>query len=222
MTQTPRLTQIRSSKYTNVSYLVDIKKESVSSGSFGSILLGSSSTIEATIRVVDAMLDDYEYAIITIGYRQVASKVKRYKPRLEDPNNSSVLYRKDLDTLLNTYKTVSSKQSYDDSKPLLLNNLDSKVDDLVGDTGIQTMFRFVKFDGTSDFMLCPGAPLTQLSTTIGLSIFEASSIEEVLDDIILTMSTLLVDNILPSSKLELTPELLVDIQKYLRFSFYGE
>lgn len=218
----PLTLKIQSQYYENVYYTVFIQRVFPDTGPLSNILLGCSASVSCNINVKSIMLDDFEYAIFTLAYKQVNSKAKRNKLCLGAPHEANILYRKDLDGLLTQYIPKASLQIYDEFKPLLLNELDNKNDLLIGDTGIQCMFRFVDFNnGHNTFMLCPGAALSQLSTTIGLSIFEANSIEEVLDTIILDMSTIFTEQIISYSNLDNTSELLSDIQRYLRFSLYG-
>ena len=115
----------------------------------------------------------------------------------------------------------NDKEFFEECKPLLLNALDSKEDKLVGDSGIQLMFRFVDFSGSSQFFLHAGGAIERLESSVGLCFFDAVSVETVLDTIILDMSLLFLEHILPWSKLESSPQLLLDIQKYIRFSLYG-
>ena len=219
--QIPTSLKIQSKYYQNIYYTIFIQRTFPDTGILNNILLGGSANVSCNINV-KSVIEDYDYAIITLAYKQVNSKAKRQKAVLSTPSNSSVLYRKNLNFLFDEYQLISSKQIYDEFKPLLLNDLDSKNDSLIGDTGIQCMFRFITPEGCNEFVLCPGAPLAQILTTIGLSIFEAFSIEEVLDSIILDMSILFMEQIISYSNLDSTPELLIDIQRYLRFSLYGD
>ena len=219
----PLILKIPSQKYSNIVYSVYINSFDPESGTLNHALLRNNVNVSCHINVKDSLLDDYEYAIITLAYKQVKTKAKRYKSLLASPlNNSNVLYRNGLDELIEQYKPLVVKEDYSEFRALLLNDITSPQDAKVGDTGLQCMFRFQKFDGSSEFFLSPGSPLSHLSSIIGLSVFEASSVNEVLDAIIFDMSELLKQHVLPKSGLNNSVDLDNDIKRYLRFSFYGE
>lgn len=222
MSQIPVSLKIPSKTYNNIAYSVYINSMAPEAGTLDYALLRNNVNVSCSISVKESLLDDHEFAIITLAYKQVKSKSKRYKSVLASPDASNVLYRQNLDGLIKTYKTVMDESDYSQGKALLLNSLTSSVDSKIGDTGLQCMFRFQRFDGSSQFILSPGGPLRNLSTIVGLSVFEASSVEEVLDIIILEMANLISEEVLPKSGLEVTPDLQDDIIRYLRFSFYGE
>ena len=142
----------------------------------------------------------------------------RRKLYSSNKDNAPVLYRDSLDVLLQSCPKTT--QSFEAGKPLLLNDLSS--DKYLGDVLIQPFIYYEKSDNTHTILLNPGSPLEQLSFTVGMSIFEADSINEVLNSIIFNMSNLLVYKIIPNSKLQNTPQLLADIRRYLYFYFYGE
>lgn len=222
MSTLPKTLKIPSKKYSNISYSVYINSFTPEPGTLNYALLRNNVNVSCDIRVTDSLLDDYEYAIITLAYKQVKTKAKRYKTLLAAPLQSNVLYRTDLNALIEEYKPLVLPESHSEFRALLLNEIGSLRDSKIGDTGLQCMFRFKRFDGTSEFFLSPGSPLRNLTSIIGLSVFEASSINEVLDVIIYDMAELLTLHVLPQSGLSMTPELDADVKRYLRFSFYGE
>lgn len=218
----PIITQIASNLYSNISYSICINSFTPDSGGLNHTLLRHNVSISCMIRVADAILNDYEYAIITLAYKHVKTKAKRYKSLLKTQQASNVLYRDKLETLIQAYKSKLQTEPYCESKGLLLNHIASKIDSKLGDMGIQCMFRFQRFDGSSDFFLAPGSPISNLVSVIGLSVFEAQSIQEVLDAIILDFSNLFNQYILPKTFLDTSTNLDTDIKRYLYFCFYGE
>lgn len=215
---------IPSEMYENISYSVYVNSFKPEPGTLNYSLLRHNVNVSCVISVSSSMLNDYEFAVITLAYKQVKTKSKRYKLLLTDPvAKSNVLYRGNLQNLINQYKaTLTTTDDFFEGRALLLNDLTSTIDQKVGDTGIQCLFRFQKFDGTSEYVLLPGGPLRKLSSVIGLSVFSAVSIEEVLNNIIIEMSSLVSQYILPHSGLCVSSSLNDDIQRYLRFCFYGE
>lgn len=223
MSQNQMSLKIPSEKYSNIAYSVYVNSFSPEQGTLNYALLRNNVNVSCVISVKDSLLDDYEFAFITLAYKQVKTKSKRYKALLSSPlTHSNVLYRDNLNELIEKYKPSVSEENHSECRALLLNAIKHPVDSKIGDTGIQCMFRFQRFDGTSEYVLSPGGPLRNLASIIGLSVFEAQSIEEVLDTIILDMVALFSLHVLPQSGLAITPELDEDIKRYLRFSFYGE
>ena len=221
--QQPTLSlKIPSELYKNIAYSVFINP-TPTTGTLNYAILHTNVNVSCIISIKDSLLDDYEFAVITVAYKQVSTKSKRFKSVLKDPlSRSNMLYRASLDSMIKEYKTLFSKETYAMGRALLLNETVTNQDARVGDTGIQCMCRFQKFDGSSEFILCPGGPLVNLVSMIGLSVFEADSVEEVLDSIILKMADLIKTHILPSSGLVITSDLDADIIRYLKFAFYGE
>lgn len=218
ITQTPIVMKVQSEKYKAISYVSFIRNTEPESGQLNHIILAPMAQVSCIIKVKGAAFDDCDNIDITLAYKQTTSQTKRNKKALANMSNCSVFYRQGLETLISEYEKPVAL--FDESKPLLLNDL--VLDKSVGDTAIQALFRFEKSDGSCNYILRPGGPYEQLSATIGMSIFEAPSIEEVLDSIIFNMSNLFVDNIIPYTKIQSTPALLDDIRRYLRFHFYGD
>ena len=219
ITQTPLVMKVQSEKYKNISYTTFIRNLEPESGQLGhDIILAPMAYVSCSIKVKDTTFDDCATISIVLAYKQVVSQIKRSKKALASMEKCSVFYRHDLENLISVYE--KPLEAFDESKPLLLNDIVK--DKAVGDAAVQALFQFEKIDGTSRFVLCPGGPYEQLSSTIGMSIFEASSIEEVLDSIIFNMSNLFIDNIIPHTKIQSTPALLDDIRRYLHFHFYGD
>ena len=210
--------KVQSDKYKHICYSTFIGRTEPAVGLLSHVILTPMATVQCNINIKGIVLDNYDNITITVALKQVSTKTKRTKRALANPDKSNVFYRANLDTLISNYFVPTEYFEY--SKPLLLNDLIS--DKNTGDTAIQVLFHFGKADGTNDFFLCPGSPRDELSMTIGLSIFEANSIEEVLDSIILTMSNLLVDNVLPSYNIDTSNNILDDIRRYLHFHFYGD
>jgi putative ubiquitin-RnfH superfamily antitoxin RatB of RatAB toxin-antitoxin module len=211
--------KIQSEKYKNITYSVHVRQSTPEKGTLRPLLLKPAASVSCQIKA-DTLMTDCSDISITVAYKQIISKAARNKTRLSKMDASEVFYRSNLNTLITNFKKPLGP--FEEGKALLLNDLSSIKDRQIGDTAIQPMFYFTKLNGSNEFILCPGAPLEQLSLTVGMSIFEASSIEEVLDSMVFNMSTLLVDNVLPMSGLDMTPALLTDIQRYLHFHFYGD
>lgn len=217
MIPTPMVMKVQSEKYKNISYSTFIKSQIPERGQFSHILMAPMAFVTCAIKVRELNFDSCDDVLITLAYKQSTSKTRRSKASLASVDKP-VIYRKDLDLQIQNYNKPS--EHFIESKPLLLNDL--VLDASIGDSAIEPMFQFVDLNGSSRWILNPGAPYEQMSTTIGFSIFEAESIEEVMDSIIFNISNLFVDNIIPTSGITSTPDLLIDIQRYLHFYLYGD
>lgn len=211
----------QSQLYNNVHYVTYIQSNVPEKGSLDYALLRNNVNISCYIKVQNSLISEYEYAIITLAYKQVKSKSKRYKTILKMPQKSNVLYRNNLEPLLSAYKLCVSTENYSEVKLLLLNDLTDANDSKVGDTGIECMFRFKKFDGSSEYMLYPGAASGELFTVVGLSVFNTDSVDEIFVSIINDMSDLLQTHVLLNSYITVTPQLISDIKRYIYFCIYG-
>ena len=204
-----------SKKYSNISYVFCANSFEPDKGYLNYALLRHNVRISAILTIREPLLNDYKQAIIMLAYKQVKSKWARRNKQAVN----TVVIRENLEQTLKDYPETTVN-NFTETKILLLN--DKALDKNVGDTGIQCLFRFEKHDATSEFMLSPGEALRNLTSMIGLGVFEADSVEDVLEDIISEMLDLTFLHIIPQSGILVTPALREDIMNYLHFCFYGK
>ena len=201
-----------SSKYSNITYKVFSNSFEPRNGFLEYVLLQYNIQVTAILEIKNSMLNDYSCAKAILAYKYVKNKRQRRK--------SSHLKRKDLEAQIIKYKLVMSDEFYAESKILVLN--DTILDADIGDNGIQCMFVFERHDKSHETYLNPGAALTRLTEMIGLSVFEAEDINEVLNNMINEMTDLFMVEVIPNTKLQNTPALRSDVLRYLKLCFLGE
>jgi len=203
------------SKYSNLSYTFNAYSFTPDKGFLNYALLKHNVQVAAILSNKEELLSEYKHAMIMLAYKQVKSKAGRSKKRIDN-----LLYRDNIEQDIKTYIQTSEFNDYDETKILLLN--DEQLDVNVGDTGLQCMLSFEKYDGTFKFYLSPGSAIKQLTEAVGLGILEFDSVDDILTEIITDMSDMVMTNIIPNSNIQSTTKLKEDVVRYLHFCLYGD
>lgn len=203
-----------SDKYSTIDYTFCANNFIPGSGYLNHLLLSPTAKIITSIHIKESLVCDYKFATIMLAYKQVKSKKARKS--IVD----SIILRKELEADITNFITNTAISDFTETKILLLN--DSVLDKDIGDTGLQATFFFEKHDGTHEFMLRPGAGIRNLTSMIGLGVWECDTINEVLDSMIFEMSDLCFQHIIPHSGIVLNDKLKEDIKRYLKFYLYCE
>lgn len=214
--------QIPSKNYNSIFYRIYVNSLDLEKGPLDHCLLQNNISAMCFISVANPDLAEYEYAVITLAYKHTKSKYMRYKKYLSNTKNAKVFYRHNKEAIFSEYLKNTTPESDMLAKPLLLNDIYDKSDASAGDSAIQLMVRFSHYDGSSTYKFYPGSALGELLSIIGLSVFEAQSVEEVIDEIICELMGLLKIHVLSNCNVSLTTALYTDIDRYMRFSIYGK
>lgn len=205
----------RQSKYDNIQYNFCANLFEPTNGNLNFVALQYSARVSCILTINTPLISDYKCAEICLSYKQV--KVKNARKG----TNTNLLLRDNLETDIQNFINICpTLNSYDQTRILVLN--DKTLDSSVGDTGIQGMISLEKHDGSHDFLLCPGGAIRQLTEMVGLGVFDCENIKECLDTIIVDMSEIIFEHIIPHSKINLTDSLKEDIIRYLTFFIYYE
>lgn len=205
----------RQSKYANIHYTFCAEPFIPSIGNLNFVALNYTARIIGRLTINTPLISEYKYAEIIISYKQVKMKNAR------KGTNTNLLLRDNMENdIQNFINLCPTLRPFDQTRIFVLN--DKTLDNSVGDTGIQCIISLEKHDGSHDFLLCPGAAIKQLTEMVGLGVFDCENIKECLDTIIIDMSDMIVEHIIPYSNIQLTDSLKTDIIRYLTFFIYYE
>ena len=200
-------------KYSNISYNVWGDSLEPDKGYLNYTLLLHNVRISTYIDIKESLLNDYKHGVFMLAFKHVKNRHARKNAY------RTFLLRELLEQQIIDYLSLVKNTEVLENKILLLN--DKTLDKHLGDMGIQSLFRFEKHDGTHEFFLAPGEAARCLSSMIGLGVFDAPSIEEVLEDIINKMLDLLFTNVISNTKLANNQQLKDDVTRYLKLCVYG-